>query len=187
MMSLPFEGNWRWPTIGGANKRPRIEDAPAAAPAAQGDIPPRQSAPDPQQASAWAPPLAAAPPPRELVYGAEARRTAKQGNSNKDMFISLVLQDLHRRRLLKAPVWTGIDPPRHDYKERSLLKNTLELVESVITDEECEAFTADGMSAADLEKNGKSVEKRCMSQILLYEGGSQEVEAQTGTTKRQLI
>ena len=40
MMSLPFEGNWRWPTIGGANKRPRIEDAPAAAPAAQGNVPP---------------------------------------------------------------------------------------------------------------------------------------------------
>jgi hypothetical protein len=70
------------------------------------------------------------------------------------------------------------------------LKNTLELVESVITVEERKAFTADGMSAADLEKFGtrsKSVEERCMSQILLYEGGSQEVEAQTGTTKRQLI
>ena len=67
------------------------------------------------------------------------------------------------------------------------MKNTLELVESVITVEEREAFTADRMLAADLEKFGKSVEKRCMSQILLYEGGSREVEAQTGTTKRQLI
>jgi hypothetical protein len=170
----------------GANKRPRIEDAPAAAPAAQGDIPPRQLAPDPQQAPAWAPLPAAAPPPRELVYGTEARRTA-EGNSNMDMFISLVLQDLYRRRLLKAPLWTDIDPPRHDYKERSLLKNTLELVKSVNTVEKREAFTADGMSAVDLEKFGKSVEKRCMSQILLYEGGSREVEAQTGTTKRQLI
>ena len=167
----------------GANKRPRIEDSPAAAPTAQGDIPPHQLATDPQQAPARAPPPAAAPPPRELVYGAEARRTA-EGNSNKDMFISLVLQDLYRRRLLKAPVWTDIDPPRHDYKERSFLKIALELVESVITAEEREAFTADGTSAADLEKFSKSIEKRCMSQILLYEGGSREVETQTGTTKK---
>ena len=78
-----------------------------------------------------------------------------------------------------------IDPPRHhDYKERSLLENILELVESVITAEEREAFTADGTSAADLEKFSKSIEKRCMSQILLYEGGSREVETQTGTIKK---
>jgi hypothetical protein len=38
------------------------------------------------------------------------------------------------------------------------LKITLELVESTITVEEGEAFTADRMSAADLEKFGKSVE-----------------------------
>jgi hypothetical protein len=76
----------------GANKRPRIKDAPAAVPAAQGDIPPHQLASDPQQAPAQAPPPSAALPPRELVYGAEARRTT-EGNSNKDMFISLVLQD----------------------------------------------------------------------------------------------
>ena len=56
------------------------------------------------------------------------------------------------------PVWTDIDPPRHDCKECSLLKITLELVESTITVEEGEAFTADRMSAADLEKFGKSVE-----------------------------
>ena len=40
------------------------------------------------------------------------------------------------------------------------MENTLELVDSVITVEEREAFTADGTSAADLEKFGKSIEKR---------------------------
>ena len=54
----------------------------------------------------------------------------------------------------------------------------------MLTVEESEDFTADGTSAADLEKFGKSIEKRCMSQIILYEGGRQEVEAQTGTTKK---
>ena len=57
------------------------------------------------------------------------------------------------------------------------MENTLELVESVITIEEREAFKSGGTSAADLEKFGKSVEKRCMSRILLYEGGRPEVEA----------
>jgi hypothetical protein len=60
-----------------------------------------------------------------------------------------------------------IDPPRHhDYKERSLLENILELVESVITAEEREAFTADGTSPADLEKFGKSVEKRTCTDVV---------------------
>ena len=43
----------------GANKRPRIKDAPDTAPAAQGDVPPLQLSPDPQQAPAWDPPPAA--------------------------------------------------------------------------------------------------------------------------------
>ena len=93
------------------------------------------------------------------------------------MFIYLVLRDLYRHHLLKVPVWTYIDPPRHDYKDRSLSKHNLELVESVITVEEREAITSEGTPAADLEKFGKSVEKRCMSRILLYEGGRPEVEA----------
>ena len=67
-----------------------IKDAPATAPADQGEVPPRQLAPDPQQSPAWAPPPAVALTPRELVYGAEARRTS-EGNSNKDMFIYFVL------------------------------------------------------------------------------------------------
>ena len=51
--------------------------------------------------------------------------------------------------------------------------------------EKREAFTSDGTSDEELKKFGKSVEKRCMSQILLYEGGIQEVEAQTGITKTE--
>ena len=41
------------------------------------------------------------------------------------------------------------------------------------------------MSTADLEKFGKSVEKRCMRQIILYKGGSTEVEAHTGNTNKE--
>ena len=46
---------------------------------------------------------------------------------------------------MKAPVWKDIDTPRNEYNGRSLLKNKLELVESVITVEEREAFIDDGM------------------------------------------
>ena len=116
----------------GTKKRPMIKGAPDTEPGAQGDVTPRQLDAALKQAPAWAPPLAAALPPRELVYVFEARRTAK-GNSNKEMFIYLVLQELYQFRFLKVPVWTDIDTPRHDYKESSLLKNTIELVESVIT------------------------------------------------------
>ena len=99
------------------------------------------------------------------------------------MFISLVLQDLYVCGYLKAPSWKEIEPPRQ-YSERSLLRFTLELVEKVITDDERKAFTADGTSAADLEKFGKSVEKNCMHQMLLYKGGDPSVKAQTGSAKQ---
>ena len=128
----------------GANKRPRIKDDPAAAPAAQGDVPPRKLAPAPQQAPSHALPPSAALPPRKVVYGAEASITSEV-NSNKEMFISIILQDLYWSCLLKAPVWKDIDTPRNEYNGRSLLKNKLELVESVITVEEREAFIYDGM------------------------------------------
>ena len=74
----------------GAKKIPRIRDAPDTAPSVQGDVPPCQLTPAPQQAPEQAPPPAVALTPRELVYGAEARRTS-EGNSNKDMFIYFVL------------------------------------------------------------------------------------------------
>ena len=99
----------------GFKKRPSIKDTQDTALAVQVDVPPRQLVPDPQQAPVWAQPPAVAMPPRELVYSTEARITA-EGNSNKDIFISLVLQDLYRRRLLKVPVCMNIDPPRYDYK-----------------------------------------------------------------------
>lgn len=171
----------------GGNKSPRLE-LPVTPAAAPGAVPPHRSvpapAPAPQQAPALAPSRAAAPvpAPRGLLYGAEARATA-EGNSNEDMFIFLVLQNLHSRGLLKASVWKDIEPPKH-YSEHSLLKNTLELVEIVITDEERKAFTADGTSATDLETFSKSIEKRCMNQMLVYEGGDPAVEAQTKSTKK---
>jgi hypothetical protein len=115
-----------------------------------------------------------------LWYGAEAR--SEEGSGNKKKFISLVLQDLYRSHHLKALVWKDIALPKH-YTEHSSLKNTLELVEIVITDEERDAFTADGTSAKNLEMYGKRIEKKCMNQMLLYEGGDPSVEAQTGTTK----
>jgi hypothetical protein len=75
-------------------------------------------------------------------------------------------------------------PRSSNQSEPSLLKNTLELVDIVITADERNAFTADGTSDIDLERHGKSIEKKCTSQMLVYDGGDPEVEAQTGTAKK---
>jgi hypothetical protein len=76
---------------------------------------------------------AARVPRQELCYGAEAR--GQEASTDRNKYVSIVLQDLYRTGHLKAPVWKDIAFPKH-YNERSLLKNTLELVEMVITDEE---------------------------------------------------
>jgi hypothetical protein len=120
--------------------------------------------------------------PHTLSYTAEAKAMA-EGTGNTKRFVSIVLQDLYKGFHLKAPLRKDIALPPQKYTEPSSLKNTLELVEIVITDEERTAFTIGGMSATDLEKCGKSIEKKCMHQMLVYEGGDPAVEAKTGTTK----
>jgi hypothetical protein len=74
--------------------------------------------------------------PHTLSYTAEAKAMA-EGTGKKKMFLSLVLQDLYKGIHLKGPMWKDIALPPQKYTEpSSSLKNTLELVEIVITDEE---------------------------------------------------
>jgi hypothetical protein len=160
---------------GGGNKSRRLED-PAEVLVAQSGTAPEQA-----RARSGTALSAARVPRQELWYGAEARD--QEASTNKNKYVSIVLQDLYRTGHLKALVWKDIAFPKH-YTEHSSLKNTLELVEIVMTHEERRAFTADGTSATDLERHGQSIEKKCMNQMLVYEGGDPEVEAQTGTTKK---
>jgi hypothetical protein len=105
-----------------------------------------------------------------------------EGTGNKKRFVFIVLQG--KGNHLKAPMWRDIALPPQKYTEPSSMKNTLELVEIVITDEErTTAFTICGTSATNLEKFGKSIEKKYMHQMLVYKGGDPAVEAKTGTTE----
>jgi hypothetical protein len=127
--------------------------------------------------------VAPAMPRVELRYTAEAR-TVAEVSSNKGAYISLVLGALYRSgHLNQAPVWKTITPPQNLYSEVSLLKYSLELVEVVITAEERSAFTATGTTDADLMRHGAAIEKKCMKQMLLYEGLDPGVEAQIGSKK----
>jgi hypothetical protein len=115
-------------------------------------------------------------------HGAGARAIAETTGNSK-MYISLVLQDLYKGGHLKAPVWAKISPPVV-YKEGSSLKNSLELVEIVITTQERDAFMTDGMSPSDLETMSRSIQTKCMNKMLVYEGGDPAVEAQNGYLSR---
>jgi hypothetical protein len=67
------------------------------------------------------------------------------------------------------------------YQEHSLLGNTRELVDTVVTKEGRRAFVADGKSATDLEHFAKTIEMKCMHQM-----ADSSVQAQNGmNTKKQ--
>jgi hypothetical protein len=53
----------------------------------------------------------------------------------------------------------------------------------VITVDERSAFAAAG-GTADLERYSQTIQKKCMDQMLRYEGGDPAVEAQTGSNKK---
>jgi hypothetical protein len=55
--------------------------------------------------------------------------------SNKNKYISVVLQALYRDGIFRAPGFEKIDVP-DQYNEKQLMRNTLELVEVVLSDEE---------------------------------------------------
>jgi hypothetical protein len=125
---------------------------------------------------------APAVPPRKLVYGAEARAAEKSSDANQ--FVSVVLRSLHTKGLLNATNFGNVNLPQGEYTQKQSMLNTLELVEVVISDEERKVVKSHSAAAADLEVIWKNVEKKCMDQMLEYEGGSPEVEVQIRTRKR---
>lgn len=56
------------------------------------------------------------------------------------------------------------------YQERQLVENCLELVDSVITDDEMKVLISKDASAEWLQTFGKNIEARCMLKLLEYEG-----------------
>jgi hypothetical protein len=117
---------------------------------------------------------------RSLVYGAEAKAIL-EGSSNRKKIISIMLQDPFKTGHLRVvgPLKDiGYHIPSH-YNEKQLVRNALELVDVVFTEEELEALMEEGESDSVLETIGKSIEHTCMEKMLEYEGTSPEVQAQT--------
>jgi hypothetical protein len=71
------------------------------------------------------------------------------------------------------------------YNVKQLMRNTLELVEVVLSDEERTVFMSDGATDEDLERVGKSIENKCLTKILEYEGTDPEVEEQVNKSRKR--
>jgi hypothetical protein len=107
-------------------------------------------------------------PHRALVYGAEAAAVA-ESNTNKEMHISIVLQDLYKTGRLRLSDWTKIDPPK-TITEKSLFKCTMELVQEVVSDNERDSLRKSGISEDNLEGITQTIQRNCMKKMLEYEG-----------------
>ena len=117
------------------------------------------------------------PAQRQLIYGAEAKDIA-ESKINKDMYISVMLQDLHKEGLLKADVWKDISEFPNQYSEKSLVSYMLELVEVVLSGDERNILSDLNTTKENLATTAKAVETKCMKKMLEYEGVDPEIEAQ---------
>jgi len=113
-----------------------------------------------------------AQPNRRLMYGSEAREVAETG-SNKKMFFAMILEKFYGQGLLKGAFWKNVSPPAK-FAEKQLLKNTLELCEAVMDEEETRALKNDGLSNHDLKQHAKT-----LRQSACNECGSMKAAIQT--------
>lgn len=168
----------------GAGKRPRLGEQVSPVVLAA-SAPTRGSASSVNTAAAQqiAPPHAAIrfaaatqPAQRGLIYGAEAKDT--ESKSNKRFYIAMVLEQLYKQgRLSGSGSWKAIDPPLQ-FTEKSSLRNTLELCEVVLSEEDAKVLKNPGSSDEDVKTHAKSVEQKCMRKMLQYEGVDPDFEAQ---------
>jgi hypothetical protein len=120
---------------------------------------------------------ASQPARRGLIYGAEAKDT--ESKSNKRFYIAMVLEQLYKQgRLSGLGSWKAIDPPSAQFTEKSSLRNTLELCEVVLSEEDAKVLKKPGSSDEDVKTHAKSIEQKCMSKMLQYEGVDPDVESQ---------
>jgi hypothetical protein len=121
-------------------------------------------------------PPARQPVEQRLVFGAIARENAESG-SNKGVFVAMVLEDLYRQGCLKQSAWKSISPPSK-YKEKQLLKNTLELCEAVMNEDKSCALRSSGLSSSNLKKHATNIERKCKRQMWEYEGCDPDLKEQ---------
>jgi hypothetical protein len=158
-----------------SNKSPRLEEdtstsqtVPSAATAAQPQVrnPYATNRPAAQVAAVPAP--APAAPARQLQYGARAKAAAEK-SSNKGLNISNAIIDLHQQGCLTGASWKRIVIPGN-YNEKQSLRNSLELCDYVMSDEESKALRSTELSEEALMKLAHAVEKKCMRKIIEFEG-----------------
>ena len=111
----------------------------------------------------------------QLLFGAQAKQTATE--IGKGVTISMLLTDLFKSGHLKYSKWTTITPPTK-YKEKWALKNTLELCDQVVTEEEKAALKRTDLSHTDLMTHVKDIEKRAFRKMWELEGKDVDVEQQ---------
>ena len=116
------------------------------------------------------------------MHGAAAKKVA-EGKSNKDLYVSVLIQELCKNGQFRAAVWKDIPAP-HYITEKSALRYVLELIQLVATEEEREILSEGNVDDTRLESCSRSLEKRCMEQMLRCEGVDPEVEKQTRGNKK---
>lgn len=96
-------------------------------------------------------------------------REISEKTSNKNIWISSMLEELHAAGHLKGGSWNGIPAPQK-YNEKQLFKNTLELCEYVADADEKRALQTNNLSKEDLKQHTNSIERKSMRTMWEFEG-----------------
>lgn len=91
--------------------------------------------------------------------------------------VTPMLCELRRQGLLKVAKWADIQVP-HNFKEKFCVRNTLELIDVVISSEERASFQDKDADESTIMGDGKSIETKCLLKLLEYEKKDPGVEKQ---------
>lgn len=155
----------------GGSKSPRLESRSSPSRSSTTTDEAAATLPSPPEQQQQLPPASAA---RTLVYGAEAKAAAEP-DSNKNITISALLVDMYKQGRLTGPSWKDVSvPPK--YSEKQMVKNTLELCEYVMSDEEKTALKTTGLSEEALITHSKSVQMNSFRMMWEFEGDDPDTE-----------
>ena len=100
------------------------------------------------------------------------------------MYISVVLENLYGKGLLRSKKWAQLPSPSY-CKEQSHFRYTMELVETVVTPEERTFLEGKDAEKEVLHETTRKIQDRCMEQMLLYEGSDPDIEKQMVSRKKK--
>ena len=123
------------------------------------------------------------PVARPLMFGAEAREISEKPCTIKGQSISQLLISMYKENSLVRLKWKQAKIP-DNYTEKSLARNSIELCQFVMSEEEIEKMKTGGLPDEELMQLATVIGNRAFTKLWELEGLDPNIEAQLNAKKK---